>query len=182
MTLSGRADRQAMIELDPQDVTNYGVLAKIYEDAGNYEQAEATLMQARDARPNDPLVYSTLAGFYNRQGDFEKTIDAMQKAAEKDAQNPEQHYKIAALLGQGVSRLQVEGRREERDGGTRHGRRQQGAGAQGRLPSTPSFTRDCCCASRRFSKRTPRCSSSSSRKPTHCRRRPKSSKSSKQPA
>ena len=37
--------------MDPSDPANYFALAKIYEDAGNYEQAEATLLKARDARP-----------------------------------------------------------------------------------------------------------------------------------
>lgn len=85
-----------MIELDPKDPANYGVLAKIYEDAGNYEQAEATLMQSRDQRPDDPTVYKTLAGFYNRQGEFDKTIEAMTQAAAKEPQNPESHYTIAS--------------------------------------------------------------------------------------
>ena len=37
--------------MDPSDPANYFALAKIYEDAGNYEQAEATLLKARDAQP-----------------------------------------------------------------------------------------------------------------------------------
>jgi tetratricopeptide (TPR) repeat protein len=40
---------QKMIEMDPSDTANYFALAKIYEDAGNYEQAEAALLKARDA-------------------------------------------------------------------------------------------------------------------------------------
>jgi tetratricopeptide (TPR) repeat protein len=54
-----------MIDLDPKEPGNYFVLAKIYEDTGNYEQAEATYVRARDAKPNDPSVYMQLAGYYN---------------------------------------------------------------------------------------------------------------------
>ena len=39
-------------------------------------------------KPNDPIVYATIAGFYNSQGDFPKTMEALQKAAELDPQNP----------------------------------------------------------------------------------------------
>jgi tetratricopeptide (TPR) repeat protein len=84
-----------MIELDPKDPANYFVLAKIYEDTGNYEQAEATLIKARDAKPNDPAVYMTLAGYYNRQGEFDKTIQALEARAQQEPNNPEAYYTIA---------------------------------------------------------------------------------------
>lgn len=84
-----------MIELDPKDPANYFVLAKIYEDTGNYEQAEATLIAARDAKPNDPAVYMQLAGYYNRQGEFDKTIEALEARAQQEPNNPEAYYTIA---------------------------------------------------------------------------------------
>ncbi len=84
-----------MIELDPKDTANYFVLAKIYEDAGNYEEAEATLLKAKAARPSDPSVYMTLAGYYNRQGEFDKTIQALQERAQQEPNNPEAFYTIA---------------------------------------------------------------------------------------
>jgi tetratricopeptide (TPR) repeat protein len=86
---------QRMIKMDPNEPTNYFALAKIYEDAGNYEQAEATLVKARDTRPNDPAVYMQLAGYYNRQGEFDKTIDALEQRASKEPNNPEAYYTIA---------------------------------------------------------------------------------------
>src|SRR5262245_58056002 len=67
---------QRMIMADPSEPSNYFVLAKIYEDAGAYTEAEQTLLNAKNAKPSDPAVYMTLAGYYNRQGQFEKTIDA----------------------------------------------------------------------------------------------------------
>ena len=86
---------QRMIQLDPSNTTNYFALARIYEDAGNVDQAEATLMKARDAKPKDAAVYQQLAGFYQRQGDFEKLIAAIQQRAELEPNNPEAHYASA---------------------------------------------------------------------------------------
>ena len=40
-------------------------LAKIYEDSGEYELAEATLLKGKEAKPNDPAVHMQLAGFYD---------------------------------------------------------------------------------------------------------------------
>jgi tetratricopeptide (TPR) repeat protein len=88
---------QRMITLDPGDPTNYFALAKIYEDAGAYENAEDILLKAKDARPNDPSVYMTLAGYYNRQGQFDKTIKALEERASREPNNPEAHYTIATF-------------------------------------------------------------------------------------
>ncbi|MBI2833520.1 MAG: tetratricopeptide repeat protein [Acidobacteria bacterium] len=86
---------QRMIELDKSDVPNYFVLAKLYEDAGRYDEAEATLLTAKEVRPNDPAVYLQLAGYYNRQGEFAKTIEALEQRAAKEPNNPEAYYTIA---------------------------------------------------------------------------------------
>jgi tetratricopeptide (TPR) repeat protein len=86
---------QKMIQLDPSDVTNYFALAKIYEDAGVYDDAEQMLLKAKETKPNDPDVYAQLAGYYNRQGQFDKTIDALQQGADKDPKNPTAHFVIA---------------------------------------------------------------------------------------
>jgi tetratricopeptide (TPR) repeat protein len=86
---------QKMIQLEPGEPTNYFALAKIYEDAGAYEEAEKVLQQAKEAKPSDPAVYMTLAGYYNRQGHFEKTIEALEERAAKEPNNPEAFYTIA---------------------------------------------------------------------------------------
>lgn len=87
---------QKMIRLEPSEPSNYFVLAKIYEDAGVYDEAERTLMNAKVAKPSDPAVYMTLAGYYNRQGQFEKTIDALEQRAKVEPNNPEAFQTIAA--------------------------------------------------------------------------------------
>ncbi|MFO7693265.1 MAG: tetratricopeptide repeat protein [Vicinamibacterales bacterium] len=84
-----------MIQLDPQDASNYFALAKIREDAGDYEKAEEVLLQSKQARPNDPQVYLQLAGFYNRQEEFEKTIEALNQRAAIEPNNPEAFYTIS---------------------------------------------------------------------------------------
>lgn len=87
-----------MIEMEPDEPTNYFALAKIYEDAGNYEQAEATLLKAKEARPKDSTVYMQLAAFYNRQGRFDKTIESLEERAAAEPDNPEAYYTIATYL------------------------------------------------------------------------------------
>jgi tetratricopeptide (TPR) repeat protein len=84
-----------MIQLDPQDSEMYFGLAKIYEDAGEYEKAAEVYAQAKQARPNDPLVYVQTAAFYNRQEEFDKTIDNMTQRAALEPKNPEAYYTIA---------------------------------------------------------------------------------------
>ena len=86
---------QKMIQLEPSEPTNYFALAKIYEDAGAYDEAEKMLVQAKTAKPSDPAVYMTLAGYYNRQGHFDKTIEALEERANKEPNNPDAFYTIA---------------------------------------------------------------------------------------
>jgi tetratricopeptide (TPR) repeat protein len=87
---------QRMIQLDPAEPKNYFVLAKLYEDAGVYDEAEQTLINAKAARPSDPAVYMTLAAFYNRQGEFDKTMEALHQRAEAEPTNPDAFQTIAA--------------------------------------------------------------------------------------
>ena len=84
-----------MIRLTPDEPSNYFMLARLYQDSGEYELAEQTFMQARDARPNDPSVYLQLASFYNTQGDFEKTIQYLNERIKIEPNNPEAHYTVA---------------------------------------------------------------------------------------
>lgn len=87
---------EEMIRLDPTEPTNYFVLSKMYEDAGNYEEAEKELLRAKEMRPNDSNVYMQLAGFYNREGEFDKTMQALQERAQMEPNNPEAYYTIAS--------------------------------------------------------------------------------------
>ena len=86
---------QNMIRNEPGDPANYFMLARLYEDAGEYEEAERIFLAAKDAKPDDASVYTSLASFYNRQGKFNKTIDALEQRANKEANNPEAWQTIA---------------------------------------------------------------------------------------
>jgi tetratricopeptide (TPR) repeat protein len=86
---------QQMIQMDPNEPGNYFALAKIYEDAGRYEEAEQMLLKAREVKPNDVTVYTQLSGFYNRQGDFEKTMESLLKAADIKPDDPQGHQLVA---------------------------------------------------------------------------------------
>jgi len=86
---------QTMIRAEPGDPANYFMLARLYEDAGVYDEAERIFVAAKDAKPNDAAVYTSLASYYNRQGHFDKTIEALEQRAAKDANNPEAWQTIA---------------------------------------------------------------------------------------
>jgi tetratricopeptide (TPR) repeat protein len=86
---------KAMIGLEPNEPTNYFVLADIYADSGEYELAEQTYLKAKEVRPNDPAVYMQLAGFYNGQGDFDKTIAAVTDRTKVEPNNPEAYQTLA---------------------------------------------------------------------------------------
>jgi predicted Zn-dependent protease len=77
-----------MIKVDPKETANYVILARMYEDAGQYDAAEQTLL-------NDAGVYQQLASYYNRQGEFDKTMAALNEGAQKDPKNPVGYYTIA---------------------------------------------------------------------------------------
>jgi tetratricopeptide (TPR) repeat protein len=86
---------QQLIQMDPTEPVNYFALSRIYEDSGDYENAEATLVKAREAKPADPAVYTTIAAYYNRQGEFEKSMEALTARAEREPNNPEAFYTLA---------------------------------------------------------------------------------------
>ena len=86
-----------MIELDPNDYLNYTELAKIYENAGRYDEAEAALLKAKEVKPKQAEVYAALSAYYNRQGEFDKTVEALNMAADLQPENP-QGYQLVAVF------------------------------------------------------------------------------------
>ena len=101
---------QQMIQLEPSEPTNYFVLAKIYEDAGAYDEAEQMLITGEGGQAERSGRLHELAGYYNRQGQFDKTIDALAGARGQGAEQPRGvlHHRDL-LLGQGAPRLHPEG-------------------------------------------------------------------------
>jgi tetratricopeptide (TPR) repeat protein len=88
---------QEIIALEPKEPGNYMALAKLYEDAGRYDDAEAQYNKATEVKPNDPAVLAGKAGYYNRQGDFPKTIAALEQAAALEPKNPEGYHRVAVF-------------------------------------------------------------------------------------
>jgi len=86
---------QRMIQMDPGNPDNYVALARIYEDAGFYPEAEQMLLKAKEVKPSDSGVYMQLAGFYKNQDQFDKTIDALEQRAKLEPNNPEAFYMIS---------------------------------------------------------------------------------------
>ena len=74
---------------------SYVVLAKSYEDAGDYANAEKTYIALTKARPQDPKAFLNLAGYYNRRGDFDKVVVALTQRVAIDPSNPEGPYTLA---------------------------------------------------------------------------------------
>lgn len=83
-----------LIAMQPDEPAFYQALGKMYEDQGDYEEAEKLFLQGVEVRPNDPVGYQILAGYYNRQAEFQKTIDAFMKRAELEPNNPEAWHTI----------------------------------------------------------------------------------------
>ena len=84
--------------MEPNEPTNYQALGKLYEDAGRYDEAEAHVPQGHRGQAERPAVYEALAGYYNRQGHFEKTMDALEKRADIEPNNPEAWHTMATVL------------------------------------------------------------------------------------
>ena len=82
-----------MLQEDSGNPPTYFILSRLYEDAGDYEQAEAALIAARDAVPGDASIYTTMAAYYDRQGEFDKLVEALE--ARQEPNNPEAYYTIA---------------------------------------------------------------------------------------
>jgi TonB family protein len=85
---------RARIAAAPTDPALRFELAKLQEDSGRYEEAEATLLEAQAALPPSTSLLHAIAGFYNRLGNFEKTIVLMEEAARLDASNPQAQHLV----------------------------------------------------------------------------------------
>lgn len=93
-----------LIEMEPNEPTNYHVLGKVYEDAARMEEAEAAYRKAIELNPQISDSHQILAGFYNRQGDFEKTLGAMAERARIDSNNPEAYHQQSVWYWEKVNK------------------------------------------------------------------------------
>lgn len=95
---------QRVIQLDPNDPLNYFSLAKLYEDAGAYAEAEQMYLHAKEIKPKDPSVYMQLAGYYNRQNQFDKTIEALEQRTVLEPDNPEAFFTLCTFYWDNAQR------------------------------------------------------------------------------
>jgi len=80
---------QELIATQPNEPRNYQALAKLYEENGRYDEAEANFKKAIEVKPSEPTGYEILAGYYNRQGEFDKTMQSFETRAKMEPNNPE---------------------------------------------------------------------------------------------
>ena len=85
-----------LIDMDPNDTSNYIGLSRIYEDAGRFEEAEAAIKRAETVAASDPSVAGQIAEFYNRRGNFEQAMVYYEKVTQLEPTNP-QHFNNVAL-------------------------------------------------------------------------------------
>jgi tetratricopeptide (TPR) repeat protein len=93
-----------LIALDPRDVGGYFGLAKIYEEAGRIEEAEAVWEQVQLAAPDRVDVWTASAQFHNRKGDFDRTMAMLRRVTEIEPDNPQAFYQMAVYLEEKVRR------------------------------------------------------------------------------
>ncbi len=99
MTPAPKVDEATLkqaIQSNPKDTSNYYLLARLYEKAGDLAKAEATLEAAVKAAPSVVASYLELAGFHTRNGNFDKTMDALMRRASVEPGNPEAYHTMAA--------------------------------------------------------------------------------------
>jgi tetratricopeptide (TPR) repeat protein len=93
-----------MIDMDPKDTGSYFGLAKIFEDAGKFDEAERVLQQAKNASPNAPEPLGALATFYNKRGEFDKAVQAYEDQAKLVPNDPQVYWRLAAFYYEKVSK------------------------------------------------------------------------------
>jgi predicted Zn-dependent protease len=93
-----------MIAADPDDITNYIVLSRLYDDAGDYTGAEEQVLIARTRRPDDSAVDKNLTAYYQRRGDFDKLVETLQARTAREPVNPEAFYTLATFYWEKASR------------------------------------------------------------------------------
>lgn len=85
-----------LIELDPENVKYYGILAEFYSDAGMDRKAEDIYDKIMKMDGNNALVYMSTAEHYAKKGEYEKAFDYYKKGLDGDGLTINE--KIRALI------------------------------------------------------------------------------------
>lgn len=103
---SREVELRSQVAGGPAPLDLFFELSKLQESRGAYDEAEATLVRAREIDPASSRVLRVLAGFYNRQGQFERTIATLEAAARLQPTNPSAHQLVAVFYWEKASRDQ----------------------------------------------------------------------------
>ena len=85
---------ERMIQMEPNEPTNYFALAKIYEDAGEYDEAEATLSKARKPSERPDRLHAARR-LLQPPGRVRQDDRALKQRAAKEPNNPEAYHTLA---------------------------------------------------------------------------------------
>ena len=115
---------QQMIQLEPGEPTNYFALAKIYEDAGVYDEAEKMLRDGEERQAERPGGLHDARRLLQPPGPVRQDDRGARGARGEGAEQPrgvlhDRHL----LLGRGLPRLHAEGRARRRTSSARASRR-----------------------------------------------------------
>jgi len=91
-----------LIALDPADIASHVGMAKVYEDAGRIDEAQAVLEHVQLAAPDRVDVWAASAQFYNRTGDFDRTMEMFRRITEIEPDNPQAFYQMAVYFEEKV--------------------------------------------------------------------------------
>jgi tetratricopeptide (TPR) repeat protein len=84
-----------LIALDPKDLSGYTGLSTIHEDAGQFDAAEATLIEASEAILESTAPLAALGAYYNRRNDFERAMAVYEQICEREPTEPTHYYHLA---------------------------------------------------------------------------------------
>jgi len=85
-------DMLKKVEAEPENINYYRALARLYAQRKRFDDAIATLTQARDMNPGDPELDNTLS--QTRLQQFDAAIEALTQAGDEAALAAKQHERV----------------------------------------------------------------------------------------
>lgn len=92
-----RAYRQQTIDLNPDNLQNYFIMAGVYQQFGHPDEAIRLYRQAAEHWPDDSAVYQRLAALYQRQGNRPAAVATLQQAIESNPNQSELYTQLAGF-------------------------------------------------------------------------------------
>ena len=87
---------QQLIQMDPKEPVNYFALSRIYEDSGDYENAEATLVKAREMKARRPgRLHDPRRATTTGRASSTRAWKRSRPAPTREPNNPEAFYTMA---------------------------------------------------------------------------------------